>query len=364
MLTREEARAERRRERKADDDPTRAILKELSGSNIVSADVRKQFETTQAQDRIFGATYKNAVGQGMSEDDATALANQAVTDSGIGSVTPRLDRWKAENRRLAEQRQAAAPPDDKFTRQGFMKDVDLSMTFGGESALLTPEGRQRALKQAVKSGYSFDEADTMVQGAFKKLQEIGKRDKVPIVIPPLLARPEDKGTATAAEPTPVTTPVQPEIKLPKQQDTSANVSTSASHKARQRGRAAAGKPTEVIPENMGNPTGPPIPATAFPVKNALGTVWVDESGYTYNYKPAPINPEDYTSGAELLDMVGLPKAWSDLKSSTSNAAQGYMSEYKKAKEESPTTPLRSVTKGAWESLMRSLPNKQWWTQGL
>jgi hypothetical protein len=161
----------------------------------------------------------------------------------------------------------------------------------------------------------------------------------------------------------VTTPVQPEIKLPKQQDTSADVSASVSHEARQQARAS-GKPIEVIPENMGNPTGPPIPGTAFPVKNALGTVWVDESGYTYNYKPAPINPEDYTSGAELLDMVGLPKAWSDLKSSTSNVAQGYMSEYKKAKEESPSTPLRSVTKGAWEALMRSLPNKQWWTQGL
>jgi hypothetical protein len=324
----------------------RAILRELSDSNIVSYDVRKQFETTQAQDKIFSAAFKSAVGQGMSEDEAAAQAEQAVTDSGIGSITPNIDRRKAENRRLAEQRQAAAPPDDKFTRQGFMKDVDRSMTFGEESALLTPEGRQRALKQAVKSGYSFGEADTMVQGAFKKLQEIGKRDKVPIVVPPLPARPEDKGTTTTtAEPTPKS-PAEPKLMV----DEVMNYFTQPAP----------------APANMGKPTGPPTPATAVPVEMSVGTVWTDKSGHTYPYKPKPYDPEEYgfVSGTEMWTGTGLPKAWSDLKSSASNVAQGYMSEYKKAKEESPTTPLRSVTKGAWESLMRSLPNKQWWTQGL
>lgn len=328
----------------------RAILRELSDSNIVSYDVRKQFETTQAQDKIFSAAFKSAVGQGMSEDEAAAQAEQAVTDSGIGSITPNIDRRKAENRRLAEQRQAATPPDDKFTRQGFMKDVDRSMTFGEESALLTPEGRQRALKQAVKSGYSFDEADTMVQGAFKKLQEIGKRDKWdttedrPSVAPPLLAKPEDK-VATTAEPTPKSL-AEPKLMA----DEVMNYFTQPAP----------------APANMGKPTGPPTPATAVPVEMSVGTVWTDESGHTYPYKPKPYDPEEYgfVSGTEMWTGTGLPKAWSDLKSSTSNVAQGYMSEYKKAKEESPSTPLRSVTKGAWESLMRSLPNKQWWTQGL
>jgi hypothetical protein len=97
----------------------------------------------------------------------------------------------------------------------FDKDMNTSMTFGEESKLLTPEGRQRAVKAGVKAGLSFNDADAAVQGAFKRLQEIGNRDKVPIVVPPLLARPEDKGTTTTAEPTPkppvevTPTPVKP-----------------------------------------------------------------------------------------------------------------------------------------------------------
>jgi hypothetical protein len=339
-----------------------------SGSNVVSYDAKMQRREAEKQQNVFDATYDAALKRGASQEQASAAADQAVTDSGIGSVTPALDRYSADMRKLKQSREAEAQAEKtrllKDSLNKFQSDLSKSMTFGEESALLTPEGRQRALKAAVKSGYSFDEADAMVQGAFKKLQEIGKRDKVPTVIPPPPARPEDKDTATAAEPTPVTTPVQPEIEQPKQRDTSPDASASASHKARQRGRADAGKPTEVIPENMGNPTGPPIPGTAIPVKNALGTVWVDSSGYTYPYKPAPINPEDYTSGAELLDMVGLPKAWSDLKSSASNVAQGFKEEYNKAKKESPSTPLRSAAKGAWEALGRATPNKEWWFKGL
>jgi hypothetical protein len=97
----------------------------------------------------------------------------------------------------------------------FDKDMSKSMAFGAESSLNTPEGRQRAMKAGVKAGLSFNDADAAVQGAFKRLQEIGKRDKVPIVVPPLLARPEDKGTTTTAESTPkppvevTPTPVKP-----------------------------------------------------------------------------------------------------------------------------------------------------------
>jgi len=95
----------------------------------------------------------------------------------------------------------------------FDKDMSKSMAFGAESSLNTPEGRQRAVKAGVKAGLSFNDADTAVQGAFKRLQEIGNRDKVPIVVPPLLARPEDKGTTTTAAPKPpvevTPTPVKP-----------------------------------------------------------------------------------------------------------------------------------------------------------
>lgn len=156
----------------------RAKDEAVSGSNIVSHEAKMKRRELEAQQNVFDSAYKNAVRQGYSESDASNMADQAVADSGIGSITPRLDRWKAENRRLAEAREAERPKEiDKFTPEGFLKDVNTSMAFGAESKLLTPEGRQRALKQAVQSGISFDEADKIVQDSFKKLQEIGKRDK-------------------------------------------------------------------------------------------------------------------------------------------------------------------------------------------
>ena len=244
----------------------------------------------------------------------------------------------------------------------FEKDINTSVAFGEESNLLNESGRMRAMKAGVKAGLSYQEADEVVQAAFKFLKDrYGKKDTAPtggtpsFGVPPLLAKPEESSA------TPPTTPVQTETKPPEKRDTSPDASASARHRARLRGRADAGKPTTVIPENMGEPTGPPSPATAIPVQTSLGTTWVDSSGYTYPWKPKAYDPEEYgfVSGSELVDMTGLPKAWSDLKSQANYAAEGFKSEYDKAQKESPDTPLRSAAKGAWEYLKRARPNTDW-----
>ena len=270
---------------------------------------------------------------GRAEDKQALKGYQSYGDKYLGEARNAV-------RELTGRTPIANTPDE------FMKLVDKSVAFGGESALLTPEGRTKAMKQAVGAGLSYQDADAAVQGAFNFLNErYGK-----------------KGTAPA--PAAATPPVTPETKPPEQRDTSPDVSASASHRARQRGRFAEGKPTEVIPENMGNPTGFPNPGSAFPVKNSLGTVWTDSSGYTYPHKPKPYDPSGFVSGAELWNMTGVPKAYGDLKSAMGSVGTGFAEEYKKAEKESPTTPLRSASKGAWEALMRFMPNRQWWTQGL
>jgi hypothetical protein len=364
--TRQDVRDYTKAQEEADRQRERGKDKIASGSNIVSHEAKTKRREAEAQQNVFDATYDASLKRGASQEQASAAADQAVTDSGIGSVTPRLDRYKADMRKLKQSREAEAQAEKtrllKDSLNKFQSDVSKSMTFGEESALLTPEGRQRALKAAVKSGYSFNEADSMVQGAFKKLQEVGKRENwkgfgsnvdVPVAVPPLLARPEETA-ATAATATSATSP----------RDTSPDKSASSSQAARRRGMVDRDIPTKEVPENMGEPTGPPTPSAAVPVSSVLGTLYVDPSGHTYPYKPAPIDPNQYMSGKEIADVTGVPQAWRNLKSAVGSTAEGFMEEYNKAKKESPTTPLRSAAKGAWEALGRATPNKEWWLKGL
>lgn len=269
------------------------------------------------------------------------------------------DKYLGEARNAVREITGRAPIAN--TPEEFNKLIDKSVAFGGDSSLLTPEGRTRAMQQGVKAGLSYQEADAAVQGAFDFLnKKYGKKDTTPaqaaattsVGVPPLLAKPEGDVTTSTA-------PVQTETKPAEKRDTSPDTSASASHRARLRGRAAEGKPTEVIPENMGEPTGFPSPATAIPVKTPLGVTWVDSSGYTYPWKPAPIDPDQYVSGEELMDMVGLPQAWSNLKAGVSSSIGGFSEEYDKAQRESPDTPLRSAAKGAWEFLKRAYPKTDW-----
>lgn len=94
----------------------------------------------------------------------------------------------------------------------FEKDINTSVAFGGESALLSPEGRTRAMKQAVKAGMSYQDADAAVQGAFDFLnKKYGKKDTTPpeqYGPPKALANAAATGAATTS--TPTTTPTTPE----------------------------------------------------------------------------------------------------------------------------------------------------------
>jgi hypothetical protein len=87
----------------------------------------------------------------------------------------------------------------------FDKDMSKSMAFGAESSLNTPEGRQRAMQAGVKAGLSFNDADAAVQGAFKRLQEIGERDKALKTVPEQYSPPKE----LAGAPTTPTTPKPP-----------------------------------------------------------------------------------------------------------------------------------------------------------
>lgn len=363
-----------RERRDLDRDTKRAERKRIYDTNVPkSEDVRAReqmmrdaataYELDQAGESI-PKDGLNELGQpvptlGMSDNEKFFAIGRARDKQQLEGYKSFGDKYLGEARNAVRELTGRAPIAN--TPQEFDRLVDKSVAFGGDSALLTPEGRTRAMKQGVAAGLSYKEADAAVQGAFDFLNSrYGKKDAAPattpsVGVPPLLARPE-QGSAT-----PPTTPVQTETKPPEKRDTSPDASASARHRARLRGRADAGKPTEVMPENMGKPTGPPNPATAIPVRTNIGTVWTDSSGYTYPYKPKAYDPEEYgfVSGSELVDMTGLPKAWSDLKSQANYAAEGFTSEYDKAKKESPDTPLRSAAKGAWEFLKRARPNTDW-----
>ena len=101
----------------------------------------------------------------------------------------------------------------------FVDDINKSVAVGDTSAINSPEGRKRAVAAGVQSGLSFDAADAVVQSAFDKLKQVGKRDRE--ATPDALAATAaakaaaDKATADAAvnqvELKKATTPTTPAI---------------------------------------------------------------------------------------------------------------------------------------------------------
>jgi hypothetical protein len=206
--------------------------KQKYGTNIPDAEEKKRIDSAEMAARAADVAKRAAQAGGATDEQAMAAGEAARSFS---QATP-AERYFAEARRRdkemlggfktygdkarfdqmnAVRKLQGREALDADPLKQFDKDMSKSMAFGAESSLNTPEGRQRAMKAGVKAGLSFNDADAAVQGAFKRLQEIGKRDKVPIVVPPLLARPEDKGTTTTAESTPkppvevTPTPVKP-----------------------------------------------------------------------------------------------------------------------------------------------------------
>ncbi len=140
------------------------------GSNIPkSGDVQK----LQAMQR--GAAIQREIeeGGGSIPLDGMGPTGQAVSTLGMTDS----DRIFAQNRMRSyqqEEEKRQAP------LKQFNQDINTSVAFGAESNLLSPEGRTRAMKQAVKAGMSYQDADTAVQGAFDFLNKrYGKTDTTP-----------------------------------------------------------------------------------------------------------------------------------------------------------------------------------------
>jgi hypothetical protein len=210
------------------------------GTNIPNAEEKKRIASEEMAARAADVAKRAAQAEGATEEQAMAAGEEARSFS---QATP-AERYFAEARRRdkemlggfktygdkarfdqmnAVRKLQGKEALDADPLKQFDKDMSKSMAFGAESSLNTPEGRQRAMQAGVKAGLSFNEADAAVQGAFKRLQEIGKRDKttagattpsgtVPakVGVPPMLARtPEPKTTTPTAAPVTVeATPVE------------------------------------------------------------------------------------------------------------------------------------------------------------
>jgi hypothetical protein len=210
------------------------------GTNIPNAEEKKRIDSAETAARAADVAKRAAQAEGATDEQAMAAGEEARSFS---QATP-AERYFAEARRRdkemlggfktygdkarfdqmnAVRKLQGKEALDADPLKQFDKDMSKSMAFGAESSLNTPEGRQRAMQAGVKAGLSFNDADTAVQGAFKRLQEIGKRDKTTagattpsgtapakVGVPPMLAlAPEPKTTTPTAAPVTVeATPVE------------------------------------------------------------------------------------------------------------------------------------------------------------
>jgi hypothetical protein len=162
-------------------------MEELQGSKIISSEQKKAILEKEARNKI----YNEAIETGKTAEQAA----QEVADSGIGSITPNLDRFKAENRKLAESRQVKQEQElggfktygDKATFEAknairklrgqeplaeplpankqFLVDLEKSASFGTESALVgskAPKGQARAFEAGIRAGYTPEETRKLI----------------------------------------------------------------------------------------------------------------------------------------------------------------------------------------------------------
>jgi hypothetical protein len=147
----------------------------------------------------------------------TGLSPTGVPESTIGMS--KSDKFFSEGRALdQEQREGYKSFGDKATGEGlnkirerqglppisntpkeFTENINKSVGFGGKSALLDQEGRDRALKGGVGAGLSYEQADAEVQKAYDFLKsKYGSKDTP--------TTPTTTTTSTTPTPTPVPTP--------------------------------------------------------------------------------------------------------------------------------------------------------------
>lgn len=146
---------------------------------------------------------------GMPENEAFFAIGRARDKQQLEGYKSFGDKSRAEAINAVRALTGKAPIAN--TPQEFNKLVDTSVAFGEKSALLTPEGRNRAMQQGVKAGLSYEEADAAVQGAFGFLsKKYGKGGAAPAG--GVVAAPEQYGPSKAlaggAAPTTPLTPTQ------------------------------------------------------------------------------------------------------------------------------------------------------------
>jgi hypothetical protein len=193
------------------------------------AEEKKRIDSAEMAARAADVAKRAAQAEGATEEQAMAAGEEARSFS---QATP-AERYFAEARRRdkemlggfktygdkarfdqmnAVRKLQGKEALDADPLKQFDKDMSKSMAFGAESSLNTPEGRQRAMQAGVKAGLSFNDADAAVQGAFKRLQEIGKRDKALKAVPEQYGPP--KGLAGAGAGAGVTAPTGARVTTP------------------------------------------------------------------------------------------------------------------------------------------------------
>jgi hypothetical protein len=161
---------------------TREQMEAIQGSKLTSYEKTKALEEEAAK----AAILKDAKDSGLTPEQAA----QAVADSGIGSVTPNLDRWAASSKSSTAQSRdlgtfktygdksafeaknavrklqgldpiAEPLPADKE----FLVNLEKSASFGAESALVgdkAPKGQARAFEAGIRAGYTPEETRKLI----------------------------------------------------------------------------------------------------------------------------------------------------------------------------------------------------------
>ena len=159
----------------------REYLERIAGSKIVPYEMKKEALAARAKQGI----YQQAIESGYTEEEA----RQMVGDSGIGSVTPNLDRWQAQSRsqerdedlgnfktygdksafeakNAIRKLQGLPPiPEPLPADRQFLVDLEKSASFGAESALVgdkAPKGQARAFEAGIRAGYSPEQVRKLI----------------------------------------------------------------------------------------------------------------------------------------------------------------------------------------------------------
>jgi hypothetical protein len=161
---------------------TREQMEAIQGSKLTSYEKTKALEEEAAK----AAILKDAKDSGLTPEQAA----QAVANSGIGSVTPNLDRWAASSKNSTAQSRdlgtfktygdksafeaknavrklqgldpiAEPLPADKE----FLVNLEKSASFGADSALVgdkAAKGQARAFEAGIRAGYTPEETRKLI----------------------------------------------------------------------------------------------------------------------------------------------------------------------------------------------------------